>query len=60
MLSCGNKCYHVGTNIIMWDKCNHLGPSGISGNICYHVGANVIMWEHMLSCGNKCYHVGQM
>jgi len=47
----------------MWDKCYHVGPSGISGNICYHVGANVIICEQKLSsgkeeCGRKRYHVG--
>ncbi len=35
MLSCGIKCYHVGSNVIKWDEMLSRGMK------CYHVGSNV-------------------
>ncbi len=54
-LSCDTKCYHarpsyhVGLNVIMWDKCCNL-------DIMLSCGGNVIMWKLMLSRGTKYYH----
>ncbi len=71
MLSCGVKCYHVGSmlscginvimwrsNVIMWDQCYHVGLNVIMWDQCYHVGSIVIICVEMLSCGIECYHVG--
>jgi hypothetical protein len=58
-LSCDTKCYHVrpsyhvGLNVIMWDKCCHL-------DIMLSCGENVIMRKLMLSCIAKYYHLELM
>jgi hypothetical protein len=45
------KCYHVGSNFIMWDQCYRLGVE------CYHVGVECYHVGSMLSCGDQCYYV---
>ena len=53
VLSCGSKCYHAESNVIICG-CSYQVELMLS------CGADVIMWEQVLSCGSKCYHVEQM
>ncbi len=39
VILCVNKCYYVGTNVLMWEQML------LCGNKCYHAGKIFIMWE---------------
>jgi hypothetical protein len=58
MLSSRANFYHMGQNVIIWDKMLSAETSVVIWNEMlssranfYHLGQNVIIWDEMLSSG---------
>jgi hypothetical protein len=49
-----------GANVIIWEKCYHLGRNVIIWDEMLSCGAYVIIWDEMLSSGMKCNHLELM
>ena len=48
----------MGSNVIMWDQCYHVGVKLSCGINVIMWGSNVIMWDKINHVGVECYYVG--